>query len=62
MRLTRLTAFLVVALAAVSGATQPEMEIAVPEPIPMGTTRGEKAGRLVLRNATVVSGRGSENG
>ena len=28
-------------------------------PIPMGTTRGEKYRRVVLRNATVVSGRGT---
>jgi adenine deaminase len=28
-------------------------------PIPMGTTRGERFGRLVIRNATIVSGRGT---
>ncbi|HXH06297.1 MAG TPA: amidohydrolase family protein [Vicinamibacterales bacterium] len=27
-------------------------------PLPMGTTRGEQAARLVIRNATIVSGRG----
>ena len=30
-------------------------------PIVMGTTTGEKGGRLVIRNATIVSGRGSPN-
>src|SRR5687768_11773024 len=28
-------------------------------PIPMGTTKGEKYNRLVLRNATIISGRGT---
>jgi cytosine/adenosine deaminase-related metal-dependent hydrolase len=28
-------------------------------PIPMGTTKGERFGRLVIRNATVISGRGT---
>ena len=28
-------------------------------PIAMGTTRGERGGRLVIRNATIVSGRGT---
>lgn len=28
-------------------------------PIPMGTTKGERAQRLVLRNATIISGRGT---
>ncbi|MGH7467206.1 MAG: amidohydrolase family protein [Longimicrobiales bacterium] len=28
-------------------------------PIPLGTTRGEKVNRLVIRNATIVSGRGT---
>ena len=31
-------------------------------PIPMGTTRGVRPSRLVIRNATIVSGRGSPNG
>ncbi|HEY7819383.1 MAG TPA: hypothetical protein VIG29_14260, partial [Vicinamibacteria bacterium] len=62
MRTTRLTALLVFGMAVTGGASQSEMEITMPEPIPMGTTRGERVGRLVLRNATVVSGRGSENG
>lgn len=30
-------------------------------PIPLGTTRGERANRLVIRNATIVSGRGTPN-
>lgn len=28
-------------------------------PIPLGTTRGERARRLVIRNATIITGRGS---
>jgi imidazolonepropionase-like amidohydrolase len=32
--------------------------VALPDPIPMGTTTGERYDRLILRNATVVSGRG----
>lgn len=30
-----------------------------PEPLPLGTTKGEKVQRLVIRNATIVSGRGT---
>jgi hypothetical protein len=30
-----------------------------PAPLPMGTIRGERVGRLVIRGATIVSGRGS---
>ncbi|HSL68714.1 MAG TPA: amidohydrolase family protein, partial [Longimicrobiales bacterium] len=30
-----------------------------PEPLPLGTTKGERANRLVIRNATVISGRGT---
>jgi imidazolonepropionase-like amidohydrolase len=48
-------------IAAGAAAAQNPMEISMPEPIPMGTTRGERASRLVIRNAIVVSGRGSEN-
>lgn len=29
------------------------------EPLALGTTRGERFGRLVIRNATIISGRGS---
>ena len=29
------------------------------DPIALGTTRGERYGRLVIRNATIISGRGS---
>jgi imidazolonepropionase-like amidohydrolase len=29
------------------------------DPIPMGATKGERFGRLVIRNATIVSGRGT---
>src|SRR5688572_17020806 len=30
-----------------------------PEPLPLGTTRGERVNRLVIRNATILSGRGT---
>ena len=30
-----------------------------PTPLPLGTTRGERVNRLVIRGATVVSGRGT---
>ena len=33
--------------------------VVLPDPIPMGTTRGERYDRLILKNATVVSGRGT---
>jgi imidazolonepropionase-like amidohydrolase len=56
------TALATFMLAASAAAAQNPMEIAMPEPIPMGTTRGESASKLVIRNAVVVSGRGSENG
>ncbi len=38
---------------------QSRAAISLPVPIPMGTTRGERAGRIVIRNAIVVSGRGT---
>src|SRR3712207_4046755 len=51
-----LTAFLsAAALAASAQAQLPSSD----GPIPMGTTRGEKYNRLVLRNAMVISGRGT---
>ncbi len=34
-------------------------DITLPEPIPLGATTGQRAQRLLIRNATVVSGRGS---
>ena len=34
-------------------------DVTMPEPIPLGTTLGQRAGRVLIRNATVVSGRGS---
>jgi imidazolonepropionase-like amidohydrolase len=37
-----------------TGAAQEDREA----PLPMGTTRGERAARLVIRNAMIVSGRG----
>ena len=54
-------ASLAFALAATFGSTPLEAQAlaAVGAPIPMGTTKGEKYGRLVLRNATVISGRGT---
>lgn len=33
--------------------------VVLPEPIPMGTTEGQRYDRLILKNAMVVSGRGS---
>ena len=34
-------------------------DVTMPEPIPLGTTQGQRANRLLIRNATIVSGRGS---
>ncbi len=34
-------------------------DITLPEPIPLGTTQGQRANRLLIRNATIVSGRGT---
>ncbi|HXV60302.1 MAG TPA: amidohydrolase family protein, partial [Vicinamibacteria bacterium] len=50
---------LVVLIAATAQAQRRDMQVVLPDPIPMGTTRGESVARLVVRNATVVSGRGS---
>ena len=36
-----------------------QVDITLPDPVPMGTTRGERAERLVIKNAIVVSGRGT---
>jgi len=33
--------------------------VTLPEPIPLGTTKGERYERLIVRNATVLSGRGT---
>ena len=46
------------------GAAQPSRESFIvpnngPDPLPLGTTRGERYNRLVLRGVTVVSGRGT---
>ncbi len=34
-------------------------DVTMPEPIPLGTTLGQRSNRLLIRNATIVSGRGS---
>ena len=49
----------VLALSAPAFSVQGSTDIYLPEPIPMGTTQGERANRLVIRNAIVVSGRGT---
>ena len=46
-------------LLSVALAMQSPADIQLPEPIPMGSTRGVASNRLVIRNATIVSGRGS---
>lgn len=50
-------------LAAPHRAAAQEERFLVPasgsDPVPLGTTRGERHGRLVLRNAIILSGRGS---
>lgn len=40
-------------------AQTPTDLVTLPDPIPMGTTRGERYDRLILHNATVLSGRGT---
>lgn len=54
---------LLAAIAPASAASQAAERFLVPaagtDPIPLGTTRGERHGRLVIRNATIVSGRGT---
>ncbi len=46
-----------------AGAQTPQESIAIanngPGPLPLGTTRGERYNRLVIRGATVLSGRGT---
>ena len=32
-----------------------QVDITLPDPIPMGTTRGERVDRLVIKNAIIVS-------
>ena len=61
--------FLIVAVAALSPLREPTLaaqsaeSFAVPnngpEPLPLGTLKGEKYRRLVIRNATYISGRGT---
>lgn len=53
----RPTTGLVIALALPLGAHA--QDVTMPEPIPLGTTLGQRANRVLIRNATVVSGRGS---
>ncbi|MFL5579962.1 MAG: amidohydrolase family protein [Gemmatimonadaceae bacterium] len=58
------TAAITIALAApLAAQVTPGARLLVPapgnDPIPMGTTRGEHATRLVIRNATFISGRGT---
>ena len=40
-------------------ASASAQDIALPDPIPMGTTVGQRADRLLIRGATVISGRGT---
>lgn len=49
----------VLALRAPAFSIQGSTEVYLPDPIPMGSTQGELADRLVIRNAIVVSGRGT---
>jgi len=44
------------ALAPIATAAQ---DIVLPDPIPLGTTVGQRANRLLIRNAMLVSGRGT---
>jgi hypothetical protein len=50
-------------LSALASAQTPRESVAVanngPTPLPLGTTRGERVNRLVIRGATVLSGRGT---
>ena len=34
-------------------------DITLPPPIPLGTTQGQRADRVLIRGATIISGRGS---
>lgn len=40
-------------------AAQGAGDVVLPDPIPMGTTQPQRADRILIRNATVISGRGS---
>ncbi|MFP5356681.1 MAG: hypothetical protein ACLGIK_16340, partial [Gemmatimonadota bacterium] len=57
------TATLAVSLAASPGAAQLRENILVPNngpgTLPLGATKGVRGNRVVIRNATIVSGRGS---
>lgn len=53
------TLVVVTALLGVAPAAVAAQDVALPDPIPLGTTQGQRAQRLLIRNATVVSGRGS---
>lgn len=57
VRVARLAA--VSALALLGPRSASAQDVSLPEPIPLGTTVGQRAQRLLIRNAMVVSGRGS---
>src|SRR5512139_3532914 len=52
-----------IALSSVAGAQGVREAIAVPNngptTLPLGTTRGERVSRLIIRGATMISGRGT---
>lgn len=52
-------ALALVLVLAVAGAPAVAQDIALPDPLPLGTTVGQRAERLLIRNAMVVSGRGT---
>lgn len=56
-RLTGMIGFATGALVSVSPALA--QDITLPDPIPMGTSEGQNPGRLLIRGATVISGRGT---
>ena len=55
----RLAVPCILAAAPVGAQGTPPAAGATDGPIPMGTTKGERATRLVLQNATIISGRGT---
>lgn len=50
---------LLAAAGLVSPSPSKAQDIVLPEPIPMGTTVGQRSERLLIRGATVISGRGT---
>lgn len=52
-------AFAALAYAPLAGSAQSLTQITLPPPIEMGTTQGDRVDRLIIKNAIVLSGRGT---